>query len=564
MANDEFLKSQGIIGPNEQFETLYLADDEIEKFMENYLKENPGTEIETRYINHPPVELTQNIEVRWLRPETPEIPPIIIKEVNTFEPELPPIRIIEKRKEEKTEPLIIREKPPFIVIPDPKIAYVQNLVKKQEKKESQFEGKPIKIEHVKSESQNNLKTRLEFEEHASIIDYEEEYGQVPDDTFRSKYRYEDEQELRLYEEKLKQTLYEEYLLRLERERLERKLSKSGLLEERLRERSISQERMSQMTNKYSNVREDSRLRQDFPKINESLLDSRTQYRKDYQTTSSSKQNVFINNSSSNDLGHIPRTESQKKYMDDLKAYEMYNQSKSPIGKVSDNSIYNSNDTISNSASSNAIRRHRITTIKNFWIIVYGLVILLKKAYSYSYMVPQESCMNLYPIHNSTKQLSNPPLEIIVNKKVYHPNEIIKVSLIGIDNFHFIGFILQARIYQKRTIIGSWALDEANHEFIGILKCYDSNNSLVHAWPEFYTESNKFFTNVTATWLAPKITTDEIEFVATVVQKYDRFWTDIKSKKISPNIMPVHNLNQRCRSSNFNVFYLIYIFVMINF
>lgn len=56
--------------------------------------------------------------------------------------------------------------------------------------------------------------------------------------------YEDEHQLRLYEEKLKKTLYEEYLLRLERERLERKLSKSGLLDERIRERSISQEGMS--------------------------------------------------------------------------------------------------------------------------------------------------------------------------------------------------------------------------------------------------------------------------------------------------------------------------------
>lgn len=77
----EMLKREGIIAPNEQLETIYLAEDEIEQFMAKYLRENPGTEVETRYINPPPIELTQNIEVRWLRPETPEIPPIIIKEV---------------------------------------------------------------------------------------------------------------------------------------------------------------------------------------------------------------------------------------------------------------------------------------------------------------------------------------------------------------------------------------------------------------------------------------------------------------------------------------------------
>ncbi|RNA06631.1 hypothetical protein BpHYR1_037476 [Brachionus plicatilis] len=486
MATEENLKNQGIIGANEQCETLYLAEDEIEKFMEKYLKENPGAEIETRYISQPPVEMTQNIQVRWLRPETPEIPPIIIKEVDTSAPELPPLRIVEKprQKEESSEPLIIREKPPFIIIPEPKIAYVQNVTKKEAKKEFSSDGKQIKIEHVRSESQNSFnnhsaqaKTRHDmdeqfkrdrlysFEEHASYVDYEE-YDQQPSQSYRSKIREEDEQELKLYEEKLKQTLYEEYLLRLERERLERKLSRSGLLEERIRERSMSQERISLLSNKFSNARyhddeqrvrkvreqgmnhyfikghqtkslnsqitenssfenikfskitdpielkryndilynpttysheyatdmdliESTNINQKFNQnelhrehdniskinkadgsldINEIGVDSRTQYKKDYQTSSSAnvpRQNL-LDYSSSNDLGKIPRTDSQKRYMDDLKAYEMYNEGKSVMNRVSDNSLYKSNDMISKSGSNNGIRRHRITTIKKFY------------------------------------------------------------------------------------------------------------------------------------------------------------------------------------------------------
>lgn len=78
-----------------------------------------------------------------------------------------------------------------------------------------------------------------------------------------------------------------------------------------------------------------------------------------------KQNVF-DYSSSNDLGQLPRTDSQKRYMDDLKAYEMYNEGKSVVNRVSDSSLYKSNDMISKSGSNNGIRRHRITTIKKFY------------------------------------------------------------------------------------------------------------------------------------------------------------------------------------------------------
>lgn len=133
----ELLKREGLITPNEQFETIYLADDEIEQFMDKYLRENPGTEVETRYISHPPIELTQNIEVRWLRPETPEIPPIIIKEVEDPNapraPTPPPLRIVQKSRpqQQPEEPIVIREKPPMMTIAEPKFAYVQNVVKRQ-------------------------------------------------------------------------------------------------------------------------------------------------------------------------------------------------------------------------------------------------------------------------------------------------------------------------------------------------------------------------------------------------------------------------------------------------
>ena len=330
-----FLQNEGILDKNENFETVYLGEDEIEKFMEKYLKENPGTEIETRYINHSPVEVTQDIEVRWLRPETPEIPPIIIKEVNVVDMNEPPptIRIVQRAAksfvdEEKKEPVIIREKPKLLPAIEPKIIFVKNEMQQKPVKETikpitngnnnTNNNREIKIEHVRSNSRlmkhetnnnnnninmnnNKISTRLEFddqvktdkkllreiphysfEEHASIVDYEEEFehrrstveesadehfnnsnnnsryhnrnSQINNSTnnnsnknvFGPQRTLEEERQLKLYEEKLMQTLYEEYLLRLEREKIERKLQAEGVFDERIREKSMSQERLSQM------------------------------------------------------------------------------------------------------------------------------------------------------------------------------------------------------------------------------------------------------------------------------------------------------------------------------
>jgi hypothetical protein len=115
----------------EDCETIYLKDDEIDKFMEDYLKRNPNTEVEVRYLNSPPkeIEYTQEIQVKWLRPETPntELPPIIIREVSEEEVQVQkPLKIIEQSSNNETcEPLVIRETPPSFKI-CPKIHVVDS------------------------------------------------------------------------------------------------------------------------------------------------------------------------------------------------------------------------------------------------------------------------------------------------------------------------------------------------------------------------------------------------------------------------------------------------------
>jgi hypothetical protein len=121
---------------------VYLNEEEIDKFMENYLRENPDVEIETRYLRRTPVEFVQEYQVRWLQPETPDIPPIIIQaEQNEIQDEQPPIRIIEKRRDtndnvgyKSTEPVVYREQPPHMRIVEPKVIIINNTPKPDKRK----------------------------------------------------------------------------------------------------------------------------------------------------------------------------------------------------------------------------------------------------------------------------------------------------------------------------------------------------------------------------------------------------------------------------------------------
>ncbi len=50
---------------------------------------------------------------------------------------------------------------------------------------------------------------------------------------------------------------------------------------------------------------------------------------------------------------------------------------------------------------------------------------VQEVYLFSYMVPQDSCYNMVPLHNYSEQLSKPPFNISIEKAHYHPSETIK-------------------------------------------------------------------------------------------------------------------------------------------
>ena len=111
---------------------------------------------------------------------------------------------------------------------------------------------------------------------------------------------------------------------------------------------------------------------------------------------------------------------------------------------------------------------------NFSISFLLILNLLSDINAYSYMVPQESCYGMTPVHNTTKQVTPPPYHILIENKYYSPEERIKVMLIGLDNSRFSGFLLQARLVRTNIIVGTWTYDVNSNEFVGILKCSDKN------------------------------------------------------------------------------------------
>jgi hypothetical protein len=120
---------------------------------------------------------------------------------------------------------------------------------------------------------------------------------------------EDEQQLRFYEEKLKQTLYEEYLLKLEREKLEQKLVEQGVIEERLRQRTISQDR-SMSQNRYLTDRSLSQNRYT-PATPFSANSNRREYFRDYHQLVNNNDRSFSNNNAGNNNKIKPEVSSIK-------------------------------------------------------------------------------------------------------------------------------------------------------------------------------------------------------------------------------------------------------------
>ena len=239
MAAENIKIHESLIG-SEECETVYLKEDEINDFLAKYLKENPDADVEHRFVNPGPADYTQNIEVRWLRPDTPpEAPPIIIREEAPIQAtEQPPLKIVELPRNQPASPppVIIREAPPsftsgpsdpkVIYVPSQKSSFTERLEAKGEQKLSDvlkevrsekqnFKNSQTKLD-IKSNDTNNLDSSIiwaKFDE--SIRQYEEQYRRQQTDYLKTTYTTTDSQLFKNQnEQQMMQNLLEEEEKRL--------------------------------------------------------------------------------------------------------------------------------------------------------------------------------------------------------------------------------------------------------------------------------------------------------------------------------------------------------------
>ncbi|XP_006822103.2 putative defense protein 1 [Saccoglossus kowalevskii] len=141
--------------------------------------------------------------------------------------------------------------------------------------------------------------------------------------------------------------------------------------------------------------------------------------------------------------------------------------------------------------------------------------------------PQNACGSMIPQHGEQsgtlemQSMDTCPYSLNVSRAEFEPGEEIYVEVTG-DIFR--GILVQAHEPQSDTPVGTFGPppDGAQH-----LACSSERDSLTH------TNSN-LKTGITFTWIAPQagsIPGGAVEFVATIVQSVDVFWTDVLSQQI---------------------------------
>ncbi|XP_074859129.1 putative ferric-chelate reductase 1 [Carettochelys insculpta] len=144
-----------------------------------------------------------------------------------------------------------------------------------------------------------------------------------------------------------------------------------------------------------------------------------------------------------------------------------------------------------------------------------------------------SCDSMLPGHHAPSQTTSAPYKISVSSTSFDPGDKIIVTLQGIDNSSFAGFLLQARTVTGDSIVGTFQITDQNTQ--GLLCNQVKSSSVSH------TNSSSKQT-VTAIWVAPS-GTGNVQFRATVVQDFSVFWTDVRSQTLVSSSSPTDSTSE---------------------
>ncbi|KAM3604238.1 uncharacterized protein V6R79_008306 [Siganus canaliculatus] len=145
----------------------------------------------------------------------------------------------------------------------------------------------------------------------------------------------------------------------------------------------------------------------------------------------------------------------------------------------------------------------------------------------------DSCGSMKPNHHSYPGETSPsPYHLETNTTVFRPKDQIQVVVSGTTFFQ--GFLLQARDaanQDSESALGSFTLTDT--KWTQLLTCSNSEGSAVS-----HTHEEKL-TNVVVVWTAPENAPTHVQFFATVVHHFSKFWEKLPGPVVSqPGASPL--------------------------
>ncbi|XP_027005373.2 putative ferric-chelate reductase 1 isoform X1 [Tachysurus fulvidraco] len=180
-------------------------------------------------------------------------------------------------------------------------------------------------------------------------------------------------------------------------------------------------------------------------------------------------------------------------------------------------------------------------------LLFLFAVCIKSVTSYSNGKVKEACQDMMPgHHHHSPSPTSSPYTITVDKSIFRPGDQIKVtlSLLSSENsLHFEGFLIEARDAAKLDggSVGTFTLVDSS--ISQLLSCHHREGSAVSHTNDHHK------TEVQVIWTAPQDAPSSVQFLASVVQKYELFWVKIPSPVLSRNGAPPTSLSPQATSSS---------------
>ncbi|XP_064805241.1 putative ferric-chelate reductase 1 isoform X3 [Oncorhynchus masou masou] len=165
------------------------------------------------------------------------------------------------------------------------------------------------------------------------------------------------------------------------------------------------------------------------------------------------------------------------------------------------------------------------------LLVVVAVCLIKTASGFANGKVSPACGDMTPQHGHDSSSKPAPYNITLDKPTFSPGDHITVTLRVVPTYgsiSFKGFLIEARDAGNPDglAVGSFSL--LNPSESQLLHCGHTQGSAVS-----HTSKSKK-TEIQAVWEAPKNPPSDVQFMATVVQKYKVYWVQIPGPVVSLN------------------------------